>query len=126
VMEEKWTPGPWSICGEERGGCVCGQIWSTSKDYRVADATRTFPDSMEELPSREESIANARLISAAPDLYMGHLMTKMVKAIDGTGTSKKCDALLAVAEKCGYGRGESIFEFIEAYIAAAMKKAEGE
>lgn len=35
--ETKWTPEPWSLCGEKRGGCQCGQIWSPAADAPVAD-----------------------------------------------------------------------------------------
>src|SRR5207253_584254 len=31
----KHSPGPWHICGKDRGGCICGQIWSGPRDVEV-------------------------------------------------------------------------------------------
>lgn len=64
------TPGPWSACGEDRGGCVCGMVWSKSVDAVVAT---TAPSSEARemglpMPDRSAIVANARLIAAAPDL----------------------------------------------------------
>jgi hypothetical protein len=32
----KHTPGPWSVCGEDRGVCQCVTIWSETADCPVA------------------------------------------------------------------------------------------
>lgn len=34
------TRGRWRECGHERGGCVCGQIWSVEADLPIATAER--------------------------------------------------------------------------------------
>lgn len=91
-----FTPGPWSACGSERGGCQCGMIWSRAVDVPIATAiigkwgdeypeldivddgpsigrTVTIKPKMEmiEYGSIDEATgkANAQFISAAPDLY---------------------------------------------------------
>ncbi len=40
-MTDKAThsPEPWNFCGHKRGGCSCGQIWSTPADCPVASVT---------------------------------------------------------------------------------------
>lgn len=64
--EFKGTLGPWKICGDKRGGCICGQVWSIPADFPVATATLS-DDELGEIPI-EQMKANARLIAAAPDL----------------------------------------------------------
>lgn len=32
----KMTPAPWRECGHDRGGCVCGLVWSLAADCTVA------------------------------------------------------------------------------------------
>ena len=65
------TPGPWSACGQDRGGCSCGQVWSRAVDQPVAKANTIWGDDLEhpygEIPFAE-MVANARLIAAAPEL----------------------------------------------------------
>lgn len=57
------TPGPWRECGHDRGGCSCGQIWSTVADMPVAQSERGD----EEIGKIPEHIvkANARFIATA-------------------------------------------------------------
>lgn len=76
-----WTPGPWHEC--KNGTCNCGIIWSIPGDFPVCTAAggSTFPvavahEHMADAPDLiYQSIppamceANARLISAAPDLF---------------------------------------------------------
>lgn len=31
----KHSPLPWRICGDDRGGCDCGQIWCIERDHPV-------------------------------------------------------------------------------------------
>lgn len=64
--EFKGTLGPWKICGDKRGGCICGQVWSIPADFPVATATSS-DDELGEIPI-EQMKANARLIAAALDL----------------------------------------------------------
>ena len=63
------TPGPWRMCGQDRGGCICGIVWSESSDIPVADASLSGHDDLIDVrPSESERKANARLIAAAPDM----------------------------------------------------------
>ena len=34
------SPGPWEACGDDRGGCKCGQVWSKIADHPVAVVER--------------------------------------------------------------------------------------
>lgn len=64
----KHTPGPWRACKD--GACVCGHIWAEG-DKRVAtvhENTRDGDGTVHAEWSREERVANARLIAAAPRL----------------------------------------------------------
>ena len=36
TIAAKHTPTPWGLCGESRGGCLCGQIWAVGADHPVA------------------------------------------------------------------------------------------
>lgn len=66
----KHTEGPWRVCGEDRGGCQCRQVWSVEDDIVVAvaltheDENYTGGDGA----TQEFAEANARLIAAAPEL----------------------------------------------------------
>lgn len=77
------TPGPWIACGEDRGGCECGHVWSVTADAPVATVERgvwgdcypVIKDGSAVMETVEygvvpepEAAANARLIAAAPDL----------------------------------------------------------
>ena len=70
-MSGKHTPGPWRACGEDKGGCQCGMVWSTSVDVIVAVAVTAADEAYTcgaGITDPAEQIANARLIAAAPDL----------------------------------------------------------
>ena len=85
----KHTPGPWHLCGDDRGGCSCNTV--TSPDYPIAKVTLgewgdewpslrltessmagKYETYMEKCTygevSKETAVANARLIAAAPDM----------------------------------------------------------
>jgi len=62
---EAATAGPWRACGEDRGSCVCGLVWSTSMDGIVLDVRHHHPDSDVPAPSLEEAHRNARFVSHA-------------------------------------------------------------
>ncbi len=68
---ESHTPGPWSACGHDRGGCQCCMVWSIPADCVVAVAL-TAKDKQytggEGIGQLEIAQANARLIAAAPEL----------------------------------------------------------
>lgn len=59
------TPGPWHACGESRGWCDCGNVWSIPTDAPVASATAVWEGG--ELAHAAVK-ANAALIAAAPSL----------------------------------------------------------
>lgn len=62
------TPGPWTHCGQDRGGCQCGLVWSLAIDDTVATANVSRDDTEEVVPV-EMVKANASHIAAfAPDV----------------------------------------------------------
>lgn len=62
------TPGPWTHCGQDRGGCQCGLVWSLAIDDSVASTNVTRDDPEEHVPV-EMVKANASHIAAfAPDI----------------------------------------------------------
>ena len=67
-----YTPGPWKACGMNRGGCVCGQVYSDPADVMVAVAISSKDESYTlgegVIHGSEQFHANARLIAAAPQL----------------------------------------------------------
>lgn len=67
----KFTPGPWRIPHFMRldTKCDCGHIFSDHQDHMGAICTVRFDDRGQEAATRAEAGANARLISAAPDMY---------------------------------------------------------
>lgn len=72
ASEAKWTPGPWSFEPEPmwRGKHVAGRSPLVRKDGRtVASCSRYASTNVEVSGRHEEAEANARLISAAPELY---------------------------------------------------------
>lgn len=57
------TAGPWRECGRDRGGCVCGLVWSIPGDGVVA-STASDPDT----PRSDEQVnADARFVAHAKD-----------------------------------------------------------
>ena len=75
-LAEKATLGPWKACGSDRGGCVCGQVWSTAIDHPVAS---TNVDSPEEgiSTTKEVKVRDAAYIAAASPDYILQLLTKI-------------------------------------------------
>lgn len=67
------TRGPWSVCGAIDDPCPCGLVWDSSDEIAVAEVFGPVVLKMDNPPcdvavSRDEQIANARLIAAAPCL----------------------------------------------------------
>lgn len=62
MTEPKFTPGPWETAGEHLIGTDVPEVYAVLTC--IADV-----DSMDGPSSKEERIANAYLIAAAPDLY---------------------------------------------------------
>ena len=64
---QKFTPGPWRAC--RAGDCSCGQIFGGDGNSVVARAFgRADLDEADVVPDEAAQLANARLISAAPEL----------------------------------------------------------
>ena len=76
-METKWTKGPWLISTPTQGYEVCtmhGLPPQPSEDGRGQTWVYIRPESLTRngewhWPDEQEQLANAHLISAAPDLY---------------------------------------------------------
>ena len=65
---QKFTPGPWRAC--RAGDCSCGQIFGGDGNSVVARAFgRADLDEADVVPDEAAQLANARLISAAPEMY---------------------------------------------------------
>lgn len=73
------TPGPWQNCGHNRGGCICGLIWSIPIDgtvgstarLTVCEAEKSEPGDDYARPSREQMKLNAAFIARAnPDAVL--------------------------------------------------------
>ena len=111
-MKTKWTKGSWKV--ETEGGSV-GSIDANGTPVAYAQ-----PHSMD--ADNVTRIANAYLISAAPDLYNGHLMQRMLRDASMGATSIGACSFM---EECGYTGGD-IDSFVDAYIETAMMKAKGE
>lgn len=66
------TPGPWTRCGEDRGGCKCGYVFGHGGQVYVAQAIgeRTIDRYLgpDPYPTNDVALANARLIAAAPKM----------------------------------------------------------
>jgi len=93
-LHESATPAPWRECGHDRGGCVCGQVWSESTDQFLFK-----PDAGDEapVPTQETKLANAALVAAMRN---------------------NLEALLALARsasemKARFGKLESALEFLD-------------
>lgn len=69
--KKEWTPGPWKRCGADRGGCICGMIWSIPADCSIATTEHEYDGRDDKAPPIDEAKANTALISAAPELYDG-------------------------------------------------------
>jgi hypothetical protein len=99
------TPGPWHVCGAERGGCICGHVWDATGNVHVASATALNMVNPDDLESQEvcvhdvdETKANARLIAAAPDMLAA---LKAVVAIADRRTDEFDAARAAIAKAEG-------------------------
>ncbi len=66
VVSGGHSPGPWRVCGSDRGKCQCGQVWSVAQDLPVATVF-IKDDDVGFLPE-EMWHANADLIARAPEL----------------------------------------------------------
>ena len=91
-MTAEFTPGPWSAAAINSWN-----VWA--RDCKVANMSDVGQGSQYRDPSKDERIANAHLIAAAPDLY---------------------EALMEVLARCSISKsGRAVGE-------AALAKARGE
>jgi hypothetical protein len=116
VSAAKPTPGPWVTnglniygppdknSGHENGRMLIGGVVDDANDWRC----RPIGDAIERAEFREERLANARLIAAAPDLLAA------------------LDSLLADYRALVNHGGARVIEPAERQAAAAIARARGE
>ena len=75
------SPGPWRECGHDRGGCGCGQIWSTEADMPVASSERG-DDEIGKIPEHIVK-ANAAYIAAACPATVLELIAEVERLREG-------------------------------------------
>jgi hypothetical protein len=55
------TPGPWHACGQDRGGCSCGNVWSKAVDDLLLTVNEEGPNGVKfDLNADAAFIAHAR------------------------------------------------------------------
>jgi hypothetical protein len=74
MSEEKFTPGPWSVphFAKTNVKCECGYVLVDSLMGSVATVNSSCGGDWRQHgddPSKEQCVANANLIAAAPDLF---------------------------------------------------------
>lgn len=111
---EQHSPGPWRKCGDDRGGCKCGIVWSIPEDRAVA-YVQLKDDSGE--CSEATFHANATLIASAPDLLRERdsaraEVKRLREALDHV--VRMCHARHAYASPC-----DSIAEYVRGRLAPA-------
>lgn len=88
------SPFPWHLCGEERGGCQCGQIWS--KDHPVAQLTfgewGDLPDLAYGNVSLELAMANGYVIAAVGDMV--EALREILASVYETGVYQEEECVL--------------------------------
>ncbi len=80
---ERWTPGEWRVCGHDRGGCQCRQIWAIDKDVVIGVALMAHDERYTcgaGLDLLDEAKANARIMAQSPRLYRA--LAAVVAAVD--------------------------------------------
>jgi hypothetical protein len=87
-MDYKWTRGPWVVVADETAAQVRGYPCIYADGYTVVGTEGMYSDI-------ETDFANARLIAAAPDLYMA-LEAILLGELD-TDVRRSVEQLLAKA-----------------------------
>lgn len=63
IQRAEETPaGPWRACGNDRGGCECGMVWSEPTDMQMT--ARAF-DEDTDVPTDDEAKKIARFVAHA-------------------------------------------------------------
>ena len=100
MSESKFTPGPWIECS-----CGCELVWGADGETTIHHS----PDNREtRTASGEESQANARLISAAPDLYeaLKCVLEDIQNLIDDDAIVNIMDDVLYVKARAALAKAE--------------------
>ena len=75
-LSEKATAGTWQCCGHDRGGCVCGAVWSIEADVMLASTHPEVGEEADLAPDQvndpKEVAANAAYIAAACNFIRQH------------------------------------------------------
>jgi len=114
-LAKKASSGPWQECGSNRGGCICGQVWSLIADLPVATVQRGD----EEIGMIPEPVykANAIYIAAANPAVILELIE----------TQRMMVEALKIADKfCGSHTPDDCDDSIHIPIRDALKRATGE
>lgn len=107
-MTARHTPGPWVI-GDENNAC-CDVLLGTDHNL-TCSMDRRDNNTYDEVISREEMLANAKLIAAAPDL---------LEALQALRLAREQDKYLS------WEKGAPDFKNAELLADAAIAKATGE
>ena len=104
-MESKFSKGEWSLAhfAQENSNCVCGFVFSNESEECIATIHYKHNDSTEESehPELETAIANAKLISATPELL--EACQKALQVLESENIFGQARLLLAVAIKKAIG-----------------------
>lgn len=116
-MSEKFTPGPWAVL---HGGLAGDDGWSIGSKMKpefgvVAESWKVSVDGI-----RDEVLANARLIAAAPELLAACKAAKELKRLHGLLAAR---IFAGPKPDGGYPEEYRIAE-IEAQLTAAINLAE--
>lgn len=112
-METKWTPGPWPIkpTGDFKRIVIGDGLVEGPGGYEVAEV---YSDDCD----RDEAMANAHLIAAAPDLYAA--LVDLMAAYAEPDRQICCNG-----QHCGC-QGSTVQQMAEHYANQALAKARGE
>ena len=98
MSEAKHTPGPWQIADENNNSC--GVLLGIEHNL-VACLDRQCSNTWKIVIGRDEMLANARLIAAAPDLLeaLEWVMDRLVDKHEDDIAAQKARAAIAKATK---------------------------
>lgn len=90
MADPKFTPGPWRVGIDDSGGQFSGwpSVWCDGADATIVHRAGFHQEFWGDL-SQRETLANARLIAAAPDLYaaLDNMYLHFFGASGGAGTN---------------------------------------
>jgi hypothetical protein len=102
TLLEEMTPGPYQICGADRGGCQCGLIWSGPGECKVLKAFgQRNTDELDCCPTEEQRAKNANgavaILNAAPEL-LASLARVTAELAEADTRTKTLEAELRTAQ----------------------------